>query len=136
MIYKLARKLEDSERISAHSLRKHFQTSLEAAGVAKNWIGKFQGRIVGDSSGVYSKPEETGQLSEAYVSHYDTLRIFGVEASAQKVQEAEARIAELEAKVVKYEAERETMITREEHRQLLSVIEDMKRRMDEYEKRA
>ena len=108
IIYKLAKKLKNSNRISAHSLRKHFQVAFESSGVAKNWIGKYQGRIVGDSSRAYSQPEDVeGTLTKAYIDAYDSLRIFGGQVSTQQLDEQAQRIADLETQL---EAERRNKI--------------------------
>jgi predicted ATP-grasp superfamily ATP-dependent carboligase len=73
---------------------------LESSGVAKNWIGKYQGRIVGDSSRAYSQPEDVeGTLTKAYIDAYDSLRIFGGQVSTQQLDEQAQRINDLEARL-------------------------------------
>lgn len=90
-------------KLSAHSLRKFHKTTLEGAGVAEQWIKKLQGK----AADVYSRPEESGELTKAYIEAYDSLRVFGVEASAQKVQEQSDRIADLERKNLDLKAQLE-----------------------------
>lgn len=101
---KLADKLDRSSKISAHSLRKFFQTQMEAVGVPKNWIGKFQGKKIGDSTGLYSRPEELGLLMQAYIGAYDKLRVF--EESNQKIRKQNERIRELEAEGARLRSEK------------------------------
>ena len=97
MFWKLKDKLDESRKISAHSLRKFFQTSMELSGLPKNWIGKYMGKMVGDSSRVYSQPEDLGDILEKkYIENYDALRVLGAEASAQVLDKQSQRIAELE----------------------------------------
>ena len=95
LIWKLADKLDESSKISAHSLRKFFQTSMEMAGLPKNWIGKYMGKVVGDSTGVYSQPEEVeGLLTGRYIEAYPSLRIFG-ETSSKQLKEQASEIDKL-----------------------------------------
>ncbi len=96
MIFLRLKKLLGLTKVSAHSLRKFHTTMLESAGVHENWIKKLEGKRVTGSMGPYSKPEETGKLTEAYVQAYPKLRIFGEQASATQVKEQADKIAELE----------------------------------------
>ena len=75
MLHKICSKLPDSEKISGHSFRKHFQTSLESAQVPKNWIALLQDKKIVDSSGPYSRPMDLGKLTGAYMKAYDSLRV-------------------------------------------------------------
>ena len=61
--------------ISAHSLRKYLQTSLEAAGINTNWIDQIIGHKLINSRDAYSKPTDE-QLYEAYVKAYKFIRIY------------------------------------------------------------
>jgi len=66
-----------------------------------NWIKKLQGKSMDRSTGVYSKPEESGEPSTAYIKAYDKLRIFGVDDVRQLRRELEGsddRIKELAQK--------------------------------------
>lgn len=80
-------------KISAHSLRKFHRTRLEGAGMPESWVKKLQGK----KASVYSQPEYTGELTQKYIDCYDALRIFGEQASAQKIAKQAKRIKELEA---------------------------------------
>ena len=79
-----------SRKLSAHSLRKFHKTSLEGAGMAEQWIKKLQGK----AADVYSKPEESGKLTEAYVKMYNALRVHEIgEVRALKEQIAQIESA-------------------------------------------
>lgn len=97
MLYmRLSDRLLDGERIGAHSFRKFHQTQLEAAGVPANWIKRYQGRKIVDSTGAYSHPEDVpGQLLDTYIQNYDALRIYGEQNG--KVKKLEAKIEEMES---------------------------------------
>lgn len=83
--------LEDGSRISAHSFRKYHETMLETAGIPLNWIKRYQGRKVSDSTGPYSNPQQIpDKLLDTYMQHYDVLRVF------MEKQELEAVKHELE----------------------------------------
>jgi integrase len=75
--------LEDGYKISGHSFRKFHKTSLEGAGMNENWIRRLQGK----AHDVYSAPSEE-ELTEAYMSAYDRLRILG-EPAAYTAKELE-----------------------------------------------
>jgi integrase len=115
-------KFVGKKRISAHSLRKFHTTMLESAGVPHNWIKKLQGRVVGGSMGPYSLPEETGELFQAYVRAYPKLRIFGEQASTQKLEEQATEIEKLRNRIRELEAEKES-----EAMALRQEFEDFKR---------
>ena len=84
------------KRISAHSLRKFHRTRLEAAGMPESWVKKLQGK----AASVYSRPEETGQLTQdpkdkhGYIDCYDSLRVY--EFKDQEVEDLFRRVQELE----------------------------------------
>jgi len=99
VFYRLGGKV--GKKISAHSLRKFHKTTLEWAGMPEQWIKKLQGK----AADVYSKPEESGKLTEAYINAYPKLRVFGedvsaqkLEAQTQKMEEQAERIKELETR--------------------------------------
>jgi integrase len=82
--------LEDGNRISAHSFRKFNETMMESAGIPLNWIKRYQGRKVSDSTGPYSNPQSIpDKLIQTYIQNYDSLRIF------TETQELEAMKQEL-----------------------------------------
>ncbi len=90
-------------RLGAHSFRKFHTTQLESSGMAQNWIKKLQGKSLDQSTGSYSRPEETGELSTQYITSYDKLRLFGEADISQlrhELQETKAgqngRVGELE----------------------------------------
>jgi len=89
------------KKISGHSLRKFHTTMLQSAGMHDAWIKKLQGKSVGGSMGPYSRPEETGDLTPAYVNAYPKLRVFGEQASVQKIEDQAAEIATLRREVEK-----------------------------------
>jgi integrase len=60
--------------LSAHSLRKYLQTSLEAAGINANWIDRMLGHRLINSRDAYSKPTDD-QLREAYMKAYKFIRV-------------------------------------------------------------
>ena len=88
-----------SGKVSAHSFRKFHRTKLEGAGMPEAWVKKLQGK----TADVYSKPEETGQLThdpkdkKGYIDCYHALRIFGTEATTKQVEEQASEIEKLKA---------------------------------------
>jgi len=68
------------KKLSSHSLRKFHRTMLQKARMPDSWIDKLQGKV----SDTYSRPEEggspeeTGDLTLAYIDSYRHLRIYGV----------------------------------------------------------
>lgn len=52
LIWKLAEKLDESFKVSAHSLRKFHRTQLEGAGMPEAWVKRLQGK----AANVYSRP--------------------------------------------------------------------------------
>ncbi len=90
----------DGRKITAHSIRKFFQTSLEARGINSNFVGKYNGRQATGSTGAYSLPEEVpGLLFDTYAKNYDALRLI----KNGNVLELRTRIKELEAKDIQIE---------------------------------
>ena len=103
---------------------------LESAGVPHNWIKKLQGRVVGGSMGPYSLPEETGELFQAYVRAYHKLRIFGEQASTQKLEEQANELEALRRKNIELEEELAKRVDEE-----LEYRRKLEERLDRLEKR-
>jgi len=99
-IYRL-RRHSDTKKVSAHSLRKFHTTMLESAGVAENWIKKLEGKAVGGSMGPYSRPEESGELTKAYIKAYPKLRIFKDEVATQQIEKQAETIKELQEELAR-----------------------------------
>lgn len=79
---RLGKKLKESGRVSAHSLRKFHRTRLESK-MPESWVKKLQGK----ATDPYTHPEQTGELSKAYIAAYDQLRVLdqvGVDQEARK----------------------------------------------------
>ena len=72
------------KKVSAHSLRRYFQTTMEEANVNVNWIDQMMGHELVNCRGAYSKPTDE-QLEKAYTKAYDNLRIYPKIKPAQKV---------------------------------------------------
>jgi len=64
----------NEKNLSAHSLRKYLQTTLEAAGINSNWIDQILGHKLINSRDAYSKPTDE-QLFEAYTKAYKLIRV-------------------------------------------------------------
>jgi len=94
VFYRLGGKV--GKKISGHSLRKFHTTMLQSAGVHDAWIKKLQGKAIKGDMGPYSHPEETGELTPAYINAYPKLRVFGEEVSAQKIEELKEKIRQME----------------------------------------
>ncbi len=62
------------KRMSAHSLRKMLQTSLEKAGVNPNWIDQILGHELINSRDAYSLPTDE-ELREAYQNSYKLIKV-------------------------------------------------------------
>lgn len=108
---------------SAHSLRKFHRTRLEGGGMPEGWVKILQGK----QADVYQQPQHTGELTEMYVKCYNRLRIFGEQASTQKLDEQAEEIERLRRKVEKlegYKAELKSEfreIVRQELKVLMSI---------------
>lgn len=87
-----------SFKVSAHSFRKFHTTYLELGRVPKNWIKKLQGK----ATDPYSHPEQTGELTKAYIVAYPKLRIFDAEAliREEEIKQLRARVSQLEAAIM------------------------------------
>jgi integrase len=79
---------------SAHALRRFFQTSLENAGVSRNWVSKMMGHKLEGSEESYSKPlMET--LRQAYANSYGYLAVSEAVESRSRVELLEKQIEQL-----------------------------------------
>ena len=123
MFKRMAKKLgKDGKKRSAHSLRKFHQTMCESF-MAKNWVNKLQGRVISDSTGVYSQPELLpGELSGAYMSGYDKLRVLGVGARALWEIGGETSALQEQVKELKTQLERASKDTEK--------VSDLEKRID------
>ena len=63
------------KRVSAHSLRRYFQTAMEEANVNVNWIDQMLGHELVNCRGAYSKPTDE-QLETSYCKAYENLRVY------------------------------------------------------------
>ena len=95
--------LKAGKNVSGHSLRKFHTTQLQSAGLHDSWIKKLQGKSVGGSMGPYSRPEESGDLTPAYVEAYSKLKVFGEVISAEKMDQQNETIEELRTQLQDYE---------------------------------
>jgi len=123
------------ERISAHSLRKFFQTQLEAAGVHPNWIEQMMGHKLEGVRGAYSMPTDQ-QLREAYVKAYYSLRIFPIKVPNEEINVLMRRLHESQERILMLERERVQL--RERIMQLENLtreLEEERKLRLEYEKR-
>lgn len=82
------------EGFSAHALRRYFQTSLESAGVSRNWVQLMMGHTLEGVEGSYSKPTEK-MLQEAYEKSYSHLAITEVAENRSRVEFLEKEVARL-----------------------------------------
>lgn len=82
LIRRTASRLEGMESISAHSFRKTHRTLLEAR-IPESYVKKLQGK----STDPYIRPEETGELTNAYIENYDVLRVFTEKKELEKVKQ-------------------------------------------------
>ena len=79
---------------SAHALRRYFQTSLESAGINRNWIKLMMGHKLEGVEGSYSQPQ-IEQLKEAYIKAYQKLAISEVIEQRSRVESLEAEVTKL-----------------------------------------
>jgi len=79
---------------SAHALRRFFQTSLESAGISKNWIKAMMGHRLEGVEGSYSKPE-IEMLKEAYSKSYSHLAITESTEQRSRVEMLEKQVEKL-----------------------------------------
>jgi len=102
------------QKVSAHSLRKFHRTRLEGAGMAEGWVKRLQGK----SASVYSHPEQTGELTKAYMSSYDRLRVFGQTVPVERIEEQAEEIEKLRRVNEELRQQMENRVTREELEEL------------------
>lgn len=99
-------------RHSHHSMRKFHRTALEAV-MPESYVKKLQGK----ATDPYIHPEQTGELTRAYIKNYDALRVFrdahdyeelqrSLEEERQERSDMERRIRDLELRVRWEELER------------------------------
>ncbi len=70
------------EKVSAHSFRKTHRTLLEAR-IPESYVKKLQGK----STDSYIHPEQTGELTKAYIENYDAIRVFREEQELEAVKQ-------------------------------------------------
>lgn len=85
LVYFLVKRAKLDNEVSAHSLRKYFQTQLEYAGVHPNWVQQMMGHKLTGVEGSYSRPSEK-QLKETYIKFYETLRVFPKKVTSQDIK--------------------------------------------------
>lgn len=120
--------LEDGDRISAHSLRKYNETMLESAGIPLNWIKRYQGRKVTDSTGPYSNPQDIpDKLIQTYIQGYDSLRVFTQSHEYETIKQ----------ELIQYRADTANLLTSQQLRddELVQLRDDVKRLESEKEDR-
>jgi integrase len=119
------------DKVTAHSLRKFHTTRLQGEGLNDGWIKLLQGKTISGSMAAYTRPHETGQLTEAYIEAYPMLRIFEEQASTQKLNEQEKQIQSLKEEVEQLRSEKreaEDITTR-----LEKLVKDLIARVDRIE---
>lgn len=85
-LYNRFRKRMGKDKITHHSLRKFHRTKLESC-IPESYVKKLQGK----ATDAYIRPEETGELTKAYIQNYDALRVFRDE---QELDELRRQIQE------------------------------------------
>lgn len=83
------RHLDNPDHVSPHSFRKTHRTLLEAH-IPESYVKKLQGK----STDPYIHPEQTGELTEAYIRHYDAIRVY---RSKQQVEKLKAEVRETQS---------------------------------------
>ena len=81
-IDRLSGYIDNGDKISPHSFRKTHRTLLEAR-MPESYVKKLQGK----RTNTYIRPEETGELTRAYIDHYDALRVFREEQELEVVKQ-------------------------------------------------
>lgn len=112
--------------ISAHSLRKFFQTQMEAAGVHPNWVEQMMGHKLSGVRNSYSRPSSK-QLEEVYGKAYPQLSVFPIPATAEEMRKqaeelkkAKSEVQELRNKTQKLEENAER--TQEMFKKMMSAV--------------
>ena len=81
-IDRLANYIDNGDKLSPHSFRKTHRTLLEAR-IPESYVKKLRGK----STDTYIRPEETGELTRAYIQNYDALRVFREEQELDAVKQ-------------------------------------------------
>ncbi len=81
MVKRFARHLDNPDNVSPHSFRKTHRTLLEAR-MPESYMKKLQGK----STDPYIHPEQTGELTEAYIKHYDAITVFKEELELEALR--------------------------------------------------
>ena len=79
--------------ISAHSLRRFYETSLEAGGVHPTWVDRLVGHKPQGSRNSYSKPTDD-QLRDAYIKAYPNLQVLEPVTNHERLEGLESKMNE------------------------------------------
>ena len=79
--------------MSAHSLRKGLQTSLEKGGMPTNWIDQVLGHELINSRDAYSLPTDE-ELQEAYLNAYNLITVNPEAEPAKQAETKERQVVE------------------------------------------
>jgi len=128
-LYNRFRKRMGEDKITHHSLRKFHRTKLESC-IPESYVKKLQGK----ATDAYIQPEQTGELTKAYIENYDVLRVFTKDVELEAVKQ-ELDKYKVESDIVRLsQSEMEAKIDRME--QLLvdvlnnpAALEETKRRL-------
>ncbi len=99
MVKRFARHLLDSNHVSPHSFRKTHRTLLESR-MSESYVKKLQGK----STDPYIHPEQTGDLTRAYVEHYPVISLDDnseIRELRKEQQTRDEKVAALEARLEK-----------------------------------
>ncbi len=123
---------KDGRKISAHSFRKFHQTMCEAS-MPKNWVAKLQGKIIKDSTGPYSHPEDLpGELMQSYMGAYHRLRVFEDHTIRAEIESQSKQIKNLESEL--WQKDRGIKVLTDSVEALVGSIELLSRRIEKIEK--
>ncbi len=81
-LYNRFRKRMGEDKITHHSLRKFHRTKLESC-IPSSYVKKLQGK----ATDAYIQPEQTGELTRAYIESYDVLRVFTKDVELEAVKQ-------------------------------------------------
>ena len=81
------------QRMSAHSLRKGLQTSLEKGGMPTNWIDQVLGHELINSRDAHSLPTDE-ELQEAYLNAYNLITVNPEAEPAKQAETKERQVVE------------------------------------------
>ncbi len=122
---------QDGRKISAHSFRKFHQTMCEAS-IPKNWVAKLQGKMIKDSTGPYSLPEDLpGELMQSYMGAYHRLRVFEDHTIRAEVESQSKQIKNLESEL--WQKDRGIKVLTDSVEALVGSIELLSRRIEKLE---